>query len=117
MKKVAPSLLLKQLILEAEAHHQSEREMLIDDFHRLYESIQPLNLIKNTFKEVISDPHLKTNLVKGAIGLTTGFIAKKLFIRKSNNPLSKLLGVILEMVVATEVQKIPIKLKPSQRLW
>ena len=44
-------------------------------------------------------------MVNAAIGFTTGFITKKVFTGKSNNPMTKLFGTVLEMVVASKVTK------------
>lgn len=97
--------MLKQLILIKEAEHIVEGKLLKDHFHRAYESLKPVNIIKNTFKEIISGPDLKTNIVDAVIGITTGFVAKKVFTGKSHNPLTKIFGIILEMVVASKITK------------
>jgi len=105
MKKAKASISLKQLILVKETEHFVEGKLLKEHFHRTYESLKPINIIKNTFKEIISAPDLKTNLVDAAIGFTTGFVAKKIFTGRSHNPLTKLVGNILEMVIAGKVAK------------
>jgi|ERR1035437_3782309 hypothetical protein len=105
MKKSDAGALLKQLIHEKETEHFIEGKLLREHFHRTYESLKPLNIIKNTFKEMISVPDLKTNVVNAAIGITTGFVVKKVFTGKSHNPLTKLFGIILEIVVASKVTK------------
>ena len=105
MKKLQPSTILKQLILVKETEQFLEGKLLKEHFHRTYESLKPLNILKNTFKEIISVPDLKTNVVNAAIGITTGFVAKKVFTGKSHNPLTKLFGIILEMVVASKATK------------
>ena len=102
---IAPSVIIKQLILKKEAEHQAEGKLLKDHFHLTYESLKPVNIIKNTIKELISAPDIKTNVVNAALGLTTGFVAKKIFTGKSENQITKLAGVILEMVVASKVAK------------
>lgn len=105
MPKSKSSIMLKQLILVKETEHFVEGKLLKEHFHRTYESLKPLNIIKNTFKEFISVPDLKTNVVNAAIGITTGFVAKKVFTGKLHNPLTKFFGLILEMVVASKVTK------------
>ena len=56
-------------------------------------------------REVIAAPDLKTTVGNAAIGLVSGFIAKKAILGKTNNPLTKLLGILIEMVVAGKVVK------------
>ena len=105
MKKSESGAMLKQLILEKETEHSLEGKLLREYFHSTFESLKPINIIKNTFKELISIPDLKTNFVNAVIGITTGFVAKKVFTGKSHNPLTKLVGIILEMVVVSNVAK------------
>jgi|ERR1035437_37823 hypothetical protein len=105
MKKSDTGTLLKQLILIKEAEHLVEGKLLKEHFHQTYESLKPVNIIKGTFKEMFSAPDLKTNIVDAAIGITTGFVAKKVFTGRSHNPLTKLFGFILEMIIASKVTK------------
>ena len=105
MGNLKANLLLKQLILVKETEHFVEGKLLKDHLHNAYESLKPINIMKNTFKEIISDSDLKKNIVDAALGFTTGFVAKKIFTGNSHNPLTKLAGNILEMVIASKVAK------------
>ncbi len=105
MEKGHTTTSLKQLILEKEAEHQAEGKLLKEHFHLAYESVKPINIIKNTIKEAIYSPDLKSNVINATIGLSAGFVAKKIFTWESQNPLTKLLGIILEIVVASKVTK------------
>lgn len=93
---------LKMAIQQLEIKQAEEWPALKDDFHKTYESFKLINIIKGTFKDAVSAPDLKTNVINTAIGLTTGVIAKKLIIGKTFNPFTKLLGIILEMAVASK---------------
>ena len=75
------------------------KEQLLDTC----ESLKPINLIKSTLKEAYSAPDFKTNIVKTVIGIATGFVAKKVLIGNTHNPIKKIAGFILEMVVANKV--------------
>jgi hypothetical protein len=105
MKKTEAALELKQLIITRESELELERRALIDQFHITYESIKPLNMIRDTFKEVVSSPEIKTGAANTVIGLIAGHAAKKLFLRNSDNPIKKLLGEVLERVVANKTIK------------
>ena len=111
MKKSDAGTLLKELILVKEAEHLVEGKLLKEHIHLAYESLKPINIIKNTFKGMFSAPDLKTNIVNAAVGLTTGVAARKIFTGKSHNPLTKLFGFILEMAVAGAVTKNPETIK------
>lgn len=105
MKKSDASTSLRQLILVKESEYRDEGILLKNNFHQVFERLKPVNIIKNTFKELISSPDLKTNLVDAAIGFTTGVVTRKVLVGKTVNPLKKLFGAVLEMVVASEVAK------------
>ena len=105
MQKINTAADLKNAIQLLEYKQDIERVLLREQFIDTYESLKPINIIKNKLKEIISAPDLKTTIVNAAIGLATGFVAKKVFIGKTHNPLKKLLGIIVEMVVVNKVAK------------
>ena len=103
MKKSDRALALEELILRKEEELVLEGRLLKVHFHETYESLKPLNLIKNTIKQAIKSPDLKENLANTIMGLASGFVAKKLIIGKTNNPLSNILGNIIELAVTNKV--------------
>lgn len=105
MEKIITTADLKIAIQQLEQKQADELVLLKAQFHTTYENLKPINIIKNTFKEIISAPDLKTNIVNSVIGLATGFAAKKVFIGKTHNPLTKLAGVVIEMIVANKAVK------------
>lgn len=94
---------LKVAIRELEDKQAEEWPLLKEQFFNTYESFKPINVLKHTLKKAIADPYLKKNIADTAIGLTTGFIAKKTIIGKTSNPFKKLLGLIIEMTVANKI--------------
>jgi hypothetical protein len=105
MQLITTSAGLKKAIQQLELQQAEEWPLLKEEFLKTVESLKPINIIKNTLKEAVDLPDLKTDIINSTIGLTTGIIAKKLIIGKTLNPLSKLLGVALEMFVANKVSK------------
>ncbi|MBP7809217.1 MAG: hypothetical protein KA163_07995 [Bacteroidia bacterium] len=103
MKKSERALALEELILRKEEELALEGRLLKIHFHETYESLKPLNLIKNTIKQAIKSHDLKENLVNTVMGLASGFVAKKLIVGKTNNPLSSVLGSIIELAVTNKV--------------
>ncbi len=89
----------------ANLQQQQENEFLLlkQQMHFTYESLKPINLIKNTFKEMVSSPDVKGNLFKSALGLVTGYFSKKILVGSSHNPIKKVLGTVLEFAVANIV--------------
>ncbi|MES2141026.1 MAG: hypothetical protein V4511_15065 [Bacteroidota bacterium] len=105
MKNITSIDELRESILLLELKQANDWCLLKEEFHTTYEILKPMNMIKNTFKDMASTPNLKTDVVNSLIGLATGFIAKKVFLGNSHNPLTKLLGIVLEIAVANKVSK------------
>ncbi len=80
-----------------------ELKLLKEQFNVVHESIKPINLIKNAFHEMTTSPEIKGNLVDNAIGLTTGFLSKKLIFGTGANPIRNILGNILQSAVSNIV--------------
>ena len=105
MKTVSETDALNEAIIKLKHKRVYELELLKEQFHTTYESLKPINLIKNTFSEVSSSPEVKKNILDNVIGLGTGFISKKLLIGNSRNPFKRIIGTILEFAVASVVSK------------
>jgi hypothetical protein len=105
MQKIVNRPDLERIITELELNQRTEWSLIKNQFEATVESLKPANIIKSSLKEIISAPDLKTDVVDAAIGLTTGFVAKKIIIGKTMNPLKLLLGIIMELAVANKVAK------------
>ena len=105
MKSITTSGELRAAIKELEIQQAGELIVLKEQYYKTKEGFKLVNLIKSKFKETISDPDLKTDAINAAIGFTSGILAKKLMIGKTINPFKKLLGIAVEMAVASSVAK------------
>jgi hypothetical protein len=103
MKNQSASERLKLLIIEKEAQHIEEDKMLKEHFHAVYDSLKPINLIKNTLSEAITSPDIRNNLFNAAIGFGTGYIAKKLIIKRPDGLIENIEGNMLQLLVAAKV--------------
>lgn len=82
-----------------------ELKLLKEQFYFTYESIKPINVLKNALREATSSPDLKSDIVSGAIGLTTGYLSRKVLLGASNNPMKNILGTVLQFAIANIVSK------------
>ena len=105
MQKITNASQLRAVIVQLEHKENGEWALLKAQLFDTCESLKPINIIQRACKEAVSAPGLKTNIINAAIGTATGFIAKRAILGKTHNPFAKLLGVIIEMVVATKVVK------------
>lgn len=105
MNPITSSADLKMAIQQMELRQANELILLKDEFRDTMEGLKPMNLIRGVFKKATSSPDMKTDVINAAIGLTTGFVTKKLMMGRSTNPIKKILGIILEMTIANKVAK------------
>ncbi|HYM92550.1 MAG TPA: hypothetical protein VET23_00275 [Chitinophagaceae bacterium] len=103
MQKITNAADLKIAIQQLEDKQAREWSLLKQEFLTTSEGLQPVTIIKNTFKELIAGVGAKTNNINTAIGLTTGIVAWNFMTGKTNNLLRKFLGVVAEMAVVTKV--------------
>lgn len=102
---------LRDAILLLEVKQAEEEKMLREQFQLTYESIKPINLIKNTLKEVVHSGDLKDNILSTSVGLTAGYLSKVLFEIVTPSPLRKLLGTALMFGITNLVAKHPEAVK------
>ncbi|MCX6181686.1 MAG: hypothetical protein NT150_07155 [Bacteroidetes bacterium] len=111
MEKITSAAELQNAIQQLEIKRANEYVLLTEQFHTTYESLKPLNIIKNTFNEVTSSPNFKDDLLGVTVGMATGYLSKAILIGATHNPIKKLLGTILQMGVSTAVAKNPDTIK------
>jgi hypothetical protein len=115
MQQINSTISLRAAILQLEIKQTEEGLQLKEQFHRAYESMKPINLIKSTLKEVTESKEIKDNLLNAAVGVTAGYLAKILFQGITHNPLKKLLGSALMFSVTRLVANNPETVKSVAR--
>ena len=103
MQNIKSSVELKNAIQLLEIDRSIKEQLLKVQFHVIYESVRPINIIKNTIKDITSSPILSENLLGSMIGLATGFISKKIVVGSSGNIFKKLLGSVIQFGVTNVV--------------
>lgn len=96
---------LNEAIIALKEKRANELVLLKEQLHTTYESLNPINLIKNTFRDVSSSPEIKNNIIGNAISIGTGFISKKLWMGSSHNPVKRIFGTLIQFAVASVVSK------------
>lgn len=107
MEKQNASLLLNEKIREKELERTAQRILLKEQLKITMEKLKPINLIKST----LSSPDLQSSALDAAIGMTSGFIAKKAVVGFSHNPFLKFVGAILQVGVTNLVSRNPETIK------
>lgn len=96
---------LNEAIIVLKEKRLMELELLKEQLHTTYDSLKPINLIKNTIQEISDSPEIKSNILGTVIGIGTGFISKKLWVGSSHNPIKRIFGTIINFAVASIVSK------------
>ncbi|HVD99061.1 MAG TPA: hypothetical protein VNB90_12715 [Cytophagaceae bacterium] len=90
---------LAEAILLLENKQALQLKDLKQQFQETYESLKPINLIKNTFHEVDTSPDLKKDILNTAVGVATGLVTKG-FMAPGQVPIKKMLGTLFQFAVA-----------------
>jgi len=105
MKTIDKKVELMERIIFLENKQSHELQLLKEQFQVTYESIKPLNLIKNTLHEVVSSSDIRKDLFNGVINLTTGYVTKKLFMDSKDSPVKNVLQTAMKFVLKNFVGK------------
>jgi hypothetical protein len=115
MQNITSAGELKTAIQQLEVEQAASEKLLKDQFYHAFESLKPANLIKGTIKDIATSPYLIDNLVGTAIGIATGYLSKKIFVRSSTSIARKLIGAALQFGVANAVTPTPGTVKSIGR--
>jgi hypothetical protein len=105
MQNITSAEGLKNAIQSLEIEQNIKGKLLKKQVMITYESLRPVNLIKNTLKDLFSSSFEGEDISGIAAGLTGGFLFKKLFVGRSGNAFKKLLGSILQFGITNLVAK------------
>lgn len=105
MQKSSAEANLKIAIQELEYKQTMEWNLLRTEFLATSENLRPLNLIKNSFREVTTDTSFKNDLIGTAMGLAAGYLSNGLISGGSNNPVKKIVGLLTQLEVSTLITK------------
>jgi hypothetical protein len=86
---------------------------LKEQAHITFESLKPINFLKDTIIDFTSQSDLKENVFDGIAGVTTGFLSKKLIVGTTNSPVKKLVGTLLQVGITALVTKNSSKIKAN----
>lgn len=82
MEKITNVAELKDAIRELEHQQYVDEQFMRRRIGEVVEELKPVNLLKNLLRNLIEPREVKTNLVKMATGLATGFLMKKILGKK-----------------------------------
>lgn len=111
MKKLNPTDALNELILISEQQYHNDLRLLKEQFHTAYESVKPINLLKNFVHEVSASPEIKEDVLGNIMGIATGFISRKLMVDENSSTFKKVFATILQFAITNVVSKHSVNIK------
>lgn len=112
MQNITSAIELKNAIQLLEVEQAIDEQLLKEQFYITYQSLKPINLLRNTIHEITNSTDLKDSLLGTAAGLVTGYVSRKIaMIGASGNLLRGLLGSVLQLGVTNVVSQNPDTIK------
>ncbi|MES2775178.1 MAG: hypothetical protein V4722_13405 [Bacteroidota bacterium] len=108
---ITTALQLDQYIAELEIKKQAQEAELKETIKEGLEKLKPANLVKAVWTGVSTSPEIKEHLIDNGIGLAAGFVSKKLFVGKSQNPVKRLIGSLAQHGITNLVSNHPDAIK------
>jgi hypothetical protein len=111
MKNINSKKDLEKAIYALAQLQSAQGELLKAQFERSIESLKPVNIIKNSFNNMVKSPDLLKNIISTSVGLTSGYVSNKIFVGNSRNIIRKFIGGIIQVGVTTLVSSNPEAVK------
>ena len=112
MQNITSVIELKNAIQQLEVEQAIDERLLKEQFYMTYQSLKPINLLRNAIYEITKSPDLKDSVLGTAAGLVTGYISRKIaLIGAPSNLIRRLLGTVLQLGVTNVVIQNPEMIK------
>ena len=87
---------LAEAIIALENKQRFEENLLKAHFKHTLSSLNPVNIIKDKFKETFSAPAFKNKMVQGTLGIATGLLTNSILTGPAGNFLNNVLANLLQ---------------------
>lgn len=91
---------IRKVIVLLEDEVEEQKQLLMGQVNILYDNFRPVNVVKDLFSEIVTSKELRSIVLTTTIGISTGYLVKRLLFKKSNNPLKTLTGYMLQYGIA-----------------
>jgi hypothetical protein len=93
---------------------QIQEEILLkEQFKVTYESLRPVNFLRNVIKELFAVPDFKQDIIESSMSILAGYFSRKIAVGNSINPFKLLLGSIIQLGVTTIISKNSSEIKST----
>lgn len=103
MSKISQSALLEGQIEALKIERNYSLQDLKEHISFGVDQLRPVNIIKSTFDNVVSETNLPQDMVGNALGVGAGFLAKKVFSSYKKGLFGTVGGLVLQYFVTKKV--------------
>ena len=96
---------LKWTISKLEQRKVEEEKLLKEQVAVTYESLNPINILQKTLRELTAPSALKDNLIDTTVSILTGYLSRKILIRSSTNLFVRFAGDFAQYSVTNYVAR------------
>ena len=111
MKTIQSIADLQESILLLEIQKEGEKTILKNQVKETYESLKPINMIKNFLDEATDMSDVKGGLLDSSISLLSGYLSKKVIFGSTHNPLKIFMGTLIQVGITSLVSKHASEIK------
>lgn len=108
-------LLLK--INEMQSKRDYEKLSLQNEFTDFKQSLKPSNLIRGLFRDIKESSDVKNDVLRGVVGLASGFLTNKFLLGSLHGPLKTALSAIIPGLFTSFAIKTPETFKEKGLPW
>lgn len=103
MKNIKNSADLDSYIEEKSRECNKKSRQLQITVSVLVNSLKPINLLKQSVRNVLDEENLMEKISTGLLGLGAGYISKKILVGNSESKIRQLLGALLQTEVSASI--------------
>ena len=111
MKKIDSEIRRREAIVALESKQAEDKRLMKAQFQAVYEGMQPLNLLKKTFKTISETQDIKQDIINTSLGLGVGYLSKRILRDTSKKPSKKLIGAAVLLGFTAVILKNPHTVK------
>ncbi|HZK95024.1 MAG TPA: hypothetical protein VFC67_12520 [Prolixibacteraceae bacterium] len=112
MENITSATELKKVIQRLEIEQAIDGQLLKEQFYFAFESLKPVNILRNTLYEITTSPHMMDSILGTAVGLASGYVSRKIaMIGASGNLVRKFLASVMQLGVTNVVSQNPDTIK------
>src|SRR5659263_202786 len=78
MENITSATELKKIIQRLEIEQAIDGQLLKEQFYFAFESLKPVNILRNTLYEITTSPHMMDSILGTAVGLASGYVSRKI---------------------------------------